>query len=99
VPLEELDDGAFDDRVFLVKKLVAIFHIVVALTHNKCTGGCLLVGKTHKGSIWRVEFIMVNFLYYYCWRVVSEVHKLGLILAHRVCGFFNMQPPIKVKLN
>jgi hypothetical protein len=27
--LEELDDGAFDDRVFLVKKLVAIFHIVV----------------------------------------------------------------------
>jgi hypothetical protein len=32
--LEELDDGTFDDRVFLVKKLVAIFHIVVALTHN-----------------------------------------------------------------
>jgi hypothetical protein len=71
--LEELDDGAFDDRAFLVKKLVAIFHIVVALTHNECTGGCLLVGKRHKGSIWRVEFIMVNFLYYYCWRVVSEV--------------------------
>jgi hypothetical protein len=57
------------------------------------------VGKTHKGSIWRVEFIMVNFLYYYCWRVVSEVHKIGWILAHRVCGFLNMQPPIKVKLN
>jgi hypothetical protein len=36
--LEELDDGAFDDRVFLVKKLVAIFHIVVALTHNECMG-------------------------------------------------------------
>jgi hypothetical protein len=69
--LEELDDGAFDDRVFLGKKLVAIFHIVVALTHNECTGGCLSVGKTHKGSIWRVEFIMVNSLYYYCWRVVS----------------------------
>jgi hypothetical protein len=49
--LEELDDGAFDDRVFLVKKLVDIFHIIVALTHNECTGGCLLVGKTHKGSI------------------------------------------------
>jgi hypothetical protein len=64
--LEELDDGAFDDRVFLVKKLVAIFHIVVALTHNECTGGCLPVGKTHKRSIWRVEFIMVNSLYYYC---------------------------------
>jgi hypothetical protein len=44
--------------------------------------------------------IMVNFLYYYyCWRVVSEVHKLGWILVHRVCGFLNMQPPIKVKLN
>jgi hypothetical protein len=79
--LEELDDGAFNDRVFLVKKFVAIFHIVVALTHNKCTRGCLLVGKTHKGSIWRVEFIMVIFLYYYCWRVVSEVHKLEWILA------------------
>jgi hypothetical protein len=81
MPLEELDDGAFDDRVFLVKKLVAIFHIVVALNHNECTGGCLPVGKTHKGSIWRVKFIMVNSLYYYCWRVVSEVHKLGWILA------------------
>jgi hypothetical protein len=56
--LEELDDGSFDDRVFLVKKLVAIFHIVVALTHNECTGGCLPVGKTHKRSIWRVEFII-----------------------------------------
>jgi hypothetical protein len=43
--LEALDDGTFDDRVFLVKKLVAIFHIVVALTHNECTEGCLLVGK------------------------------------------------------
>jgi hypothetical protein len=40
----------------------------------------------------------MKFLYYYCWRVVSEVHKLGWILAHRVCGFLNMQPPIKVKL-
>jgi hypothetical protein len=57
--LEDLDDGAFDDRVFLGKKLVAIFHIVVALTHNKCTGGCLSVGKTHKRSIWRVEFIIM----------------------------------------
>jgi hypothetical protein len=56
--LKELDDGAFDDRVFLVKKLVAIFHIVIALTHNECTGGSLPVGKTHKGSIWRVEFII-----------------------------------------
>jgi hypothetical protein len=79
--LKELDDGAFDDRVFLGKTLVAIFHIVVALTHNECTGGCLLVGKRHKGSIWRVEFIMVNSLYYYWLRVVSEVHKLGWILA------------------
>jgi hypothetical protein len=50
--LEELDDGAFDDCVFLVKKLVAIFHIVVALTHNECTRGFLPVGKTHKRSIW-----------------------------------------------
>jgi hypothetical protein len=51
--LEELDDGAFDDRVFLVKKLVAIFHIVVALTHNECIGGFLSVGNIHKRSIWR----------------------------------------------
>jgi hypothetical protein len=43
--LDELDDGTFDDRVFLGKKLVAIFHIVVSLTHNKCAGGCLPVGK------------------------------------------------------
>jgi hypothetical protein len=78
--------------------LVAIFHVVVALTHNECTGDCLLVGKTYKGSIWRVEFIMVNSLYYYCWRVVSEVHKLGWLQPHRVCGFLNMQLPIKVKL-
>jgi hypothetical protein len=34
---------------------VAIIHIVVALTHNEYTGGCLPVGETHKGSIWRVE--------------------------------------------
>jgi hypothetical protein len=50
--LEGLDDGAFDDRVFLGKILVAIFHIVVALTQNECTGGFLPVGKTHKRSIW-----------------------------------------------
>jgi hypothetical protein len=46
--LEELDDGAFDDRVLLVKKFVAIFHTVVALTHNECAGGCLRVGKTQR---------------------------------------------------
>jgi hypothetical protein len=51
--LEELDDGAFDDRVFLVKKLVAIFHIVVALTHNECTGGCLNTqGKYMEGEVY-----------------------------------------------
>jgi hypothetical protein len=50
--LEELDDGAFDDHVFLGKILVAIFHIIVALTHNECTEGFLPVGKTHKRSIW-----------------------------------------------
>jgi hypothetical protein len=50
--LEELDDGAFDDRVFLAKILVALFQIVVALTRNECTRGFLLVGKTHKRSIW-----------------------------------------------
>jgi hypothetical protein len=49
--LKELDDGAFDDRVFLVKKLVALFLIIVALTHNECTEGILPVGKTHKTSI------------------------------------------------
>jgi hypothetical protein len=57
--LEELDNGAFNDRVFLGKKLVAIFRIVVALTHNECTEDCLSVGKTHKRSIWRVEFIII----------------------------------------
>jgi hypothetical protein len=96
--LKELDDGAFDDCVFLVKKLVAIFHIVVALTHNECTGGFLPVGK-HTREVYGVMEIMVNFLYCYCRRVVSEVHKLGWILAQRVCGFLNMQPTIKVKLN
>jgi hypothetical protein len=50
--LQELDDGAFDDHVFLGKTMVAIFHIVVALTHNECTGGFLPIGKTHKRSIW-----------------------------------------------
>jgi hypothetical protein len=64
--LEELDDGAFDDRVFLVKKLVAIFHIVVALIHNECTGGCLPVGKTHKevygGGVYYGEFSLLSLL-------------------------------------
>jgi hypothetical protein len=63
VRLEELGDGTFDDRVFLGKKLVAIFHIVVALTHNECTGGCMPVGKTHKRSIWRVEFIIIMIIF------------------------------------
>jgi hypothetical protein len=49
--LEELGDGAFDDRVFL-GTLVSIFHIAVALTRNKCTDGFLPVGKTHKRSVW-----------------------------------------------
>ena len=90
--LEELDDGSFDDeRVFSMKTLVAIFHIVVALTHNECTGGCLPVGKTHKGSIWRVEFIIV--------RVKCEVHKIGVMFAHKVYEYLVMQPPIMVKLN
>jgi hypothetical protein len=73
--LEELSDGSFNDRVFLGKTLVSIFHIVVALTHNECTGGCLTVGK-HTREVYGVMEIMVNFLYYCCWRVVSEVHKL-----------------------
>jgi hypothetical protein len=72
--LEGLDDGAFDDRVFLGKILVALFHIVVALTHNECIEGFLQVGK-HTREVHGVMEIMVNFLYYYCWRVVSEVHK------------------------
>jgi hypothetical protein len=59
--LKEIDNGTFDDdeRVFLVKTLVAIFHIVAALTHNERTEGCLPVGETHKGSIRRVEFIIM----------------------------------------
>jgi hypothetical protein len=55
--------------------------------------GSLLVGKTHKGSIWRVEFIIIMII------IFCEVHKIGWILAHRVCRFLNMQLPIKVKLN
>jgi hypothetical protein len=50
--LKELDDGAFDDRVFLGEVLVAPLHIVVALTHNESIGGFLPMGKTHKRSIW-----------------------------------------------
>jgi hypothetical protein len=96
--LEELDDGVFDDHVLLGKTLVAIFHIVVALTHN-VHRGLLADGKTHTREVYGVMEIMVNFLYYYCRRVVSEVHKLAWILPHRVCGFLNMQPPIQVKLN
>jgi hypothetical protein len=82
-----------NDHVFLGNTLVAIFHIVVALTHNKYTEGCLPVGKTHKGNIWRVEFIIIMII------IFCEVHKIGWILAHRVCGFLNMQPPIEVKIN
>jgi hypothetical protein len=52
--LEELDDGSFDDDddecVFSVKKLVAIFHIVAALTHNEYTEGCLSVGENTQGK-------------------------------------------------
>jgi hypothetical protein len=96
--LEELDDGAFDDRVFLGKILVALFLILTTLTHNECTGGFLPARKTHKRSIWS-DGNYGEFSYYYCRRVMSEVHKLGCILAHRVCGLLNMQPPIKVKLN
>jgi hypothetical protein len=74
--LEELGDGAFDDSVFLGKTLVAIFHIVATLTYNECIGGFLPVGKNTR-KVYGVMEIMVNFLYYYCRRVVSEVHKLG----------------------
>jgi hypothetical protein len=56
--LEEIDDGS-DNRVFLVKTLVSFFRIAVALTHKECTGGCLPVGKTHKGSIWRVDLLLL----------------------------------------
>jgi hypothetical protein len=58
---EEPNNGTFDDDecVFLVKTLVAILHIVAALTCNECTEGYFPVGVTHKGSIWRVEFIII----------------------------------------
>jgi hypothetical protein len=88
--LKELDDGAFDDRVFLVKKLVVIFHIVVALTHKECTRGCFRWENT-QGKYMGVEFIIIII-------IICEVHKIGWILARRVCGFLNMQPPIMVKL-
>jgi hypothetical protein len=69
--LEELDDGTFDDDecVFLVKSLVAIFHIVAALPHNEYTGGCLPVEKIDKGSIWRVEFIYYYNYFFRGWSV------------------------------
>jgi hypothetical protein len=41
-----------------------------------------------------VEFIIIIMIIIFC-----KVHKIGWILANRVCGFLNMQPPIKVKLN
>ena len=37
------------------------FHIVAALTHKECIGGFLSAEKTHKGSIWRVEFTIWTF--------------------------------------
>jgi hypothetical protein len=79
--LQEPNDGAFDDRVFLVKKFLAIFHIVVALTHNECTGGCLPLMKKRTRELYALMEIMLNFLYYYSWRAVSEVHKLVWILT------------------
>jgi hypothetical protein len=59
--------------------------------------GFLPVGKTHKQNIWSDE----NYGEFSLLLLSEggEVHKLGWILAHRVCGFLNMQPPIKVKLN
>jgi hypothetical protein len=44
----------------------------------------------------RFIIIMIIIIFY---RVEHQVHKIGWILAHRVCGFLNMQPPIMVKLN
>jgi hypothetical protein len=55
--------------------------------------------EKHTREVYGVMEIMVKFLYYYCWRVVSDVHKFGWILAHRVHGYLIMQPPIMVKLN
>jgi hypothetical protein len=59
--LEELDDGSFDDdeHLFSVKTLVAIFHIVVALTHNEYTRGWLSVGENTQGKY------MEGGVYYY----------------------------------
>jgi hypothetical protein len=36
--------------------------------------------------------------YYYDYDYFCEMHKIGLILAHRVCGFLNMRLPTKVML-
>jgi hypothetical protein len=96
--LEEIDNDSFDDRVFLGKILVALFHIVVALTHNGCLGVSCRWEK-HTRELYGAMEIMVNFPYYCLWSVVSEVHKFGWILAHRVYGYLIIQPPIMVKLN
>jgi hypothetical protein len=48
--IEELDDGGLDDRVFLVKKLVAPFHCCCT-NSQQVHRGLLAGGKTHKRSI------------------------------------------------
>jgi hypothetical protein len=53
----------------------------------------LPVGK-HTREVYVGWSLLLLWLLFFC-----EVHKIEWILAHRVCGFLNMQPPIKVKLN
>jgi hypothetical protein len=63
--LEELDDGTFDDRVFLMKKLVAIFHIVVALTMSApglLASGKITQGKYMEGGVYYGEFSLLLLL-------------------------------------
>jgi hypothetical protein len=58
---EGLVDRAFDDDcVFLEKMLEAFFHMVPALTLNKCTEAFLPVEKNTREVYGRMEF-MVNF--------------------------------------
>jgi hypothetical protein len=64
--IEELDDGGLDDRVFLVKKLVAPFHC--CCTNSQQVHRGLLAGgkntqeKYMKGGVYHGEFSLLLLL-------------------------------------
>jgi hypothetical protein len=69
------------------------------LPHCCCTNS----QQVHRGLLaggknTQEKYMEGGVYYYYYDYFFCEKHKIGLILAHRVCGFLNMQLPIKVKL-